>query len=109
LEKDCDYISCNVVGSAAGAVAGLADSLGGLADTFGLSVVSDLTGTLGQVAGLLGTFGIGGSTSGGTTHVPTKSTFTVTLKPAYSRQSVRKFSLDQFVTGGYMSSSTGFV
>jgi len=109
LEKDCDYIGCNVVGSAAGAVAGLADSLGGLADTFGLSAVSDLTGTLGQVAGLLGTFGIGGSTSGGVTHVPTKSTFTVNLKPAYSRQSVRKFSLDQFVTGGYMSSSTGFV
>ena len=112
LEKDCDYIGCNVVGSAAGQVAGLADTLGGLADNFGLSAVSDLTGTLGaigQLAGLLGTFGVGGSTSGGVTHVPTKSTITVNLKPTYSRTNVRKFSLDQFVTGGYMSGSTGYV
>jgi hypothetical protein len=109
LDKDCDYIGCNVVGSAAGAVSGLADTLGGLADNFGSDVISDLSGTLGQVAGLLGTFGIGGSTSGGITHVPTKSTFTVNLKPTYSRTSVRKFSLDQFVTGGYMSGGTGYI
>jgi len=109
LDKDCDYIGCNVVGSAMGAVAGLADSIGGLADNFGKENISDLTGTLGQIAGLLGTFGIGGSTSGGVTHVPTKSTFTVTLKPTYSRTNVRKFSLDQFVTGGYMSGATGYI
>ena len=109
LEKDCDYIGCNVVGSAAGAVAGLADSIGGLADNFGLGVISDVSGTIGQIAGLLGTFGVGGSTSGGVTHIPTKSSFTVTLKPTYSRTSVRKFSLDQFVTGGYMTGGTGFV
>jgi hypothetical protein len=109
LDKDCDYIGCNVVGSAAGAVSGLADTLGGLADNFGSDAISDLSGTLGQVAGLLGTFGIGGSTGGGVTHVPTKSTFTVNLKPTYSRTSVRKFSLDQFVTGGYMSGGTGYI
>ena len=109
LEKDCDYIGCNVVGSAASAIAGVADTLGSLSDSFGLDAVSDLSGTIGQVAGLLGAFGVGGSTSGGVTHVPTKSTFTVTLKPSYSRTTVRKFSLDQFVTGGYMSGSTGFV
>jgi hypothetical protein len=108
LDKDCDYIGCNVVGSAAGAVSGLADSIGGLADNFGLGAISDISGTIGQIAGLLGTFGVGGSTSGGVTHVPTKSTMTVTLKPTYSRTSVRKFSLDQFVTGGYMT-GTGFV
>jgi hypothetical protein len=109
LEKDCDYIGCNVVGSAMGAVSGLADTIGGLADNFGLEDISSVSGTLGQIAGLLGTFGIGGSTSGGVTHVPTKSTFTVTLKPTYSRTNVRKFSLDQFVTGGYMSGSTGYI
>ena len=114
LDKDCDYIGCNVVGSAMGAVSGLADTLGGLSDGFGLDAVTDLKlsdtlGAIGQLSGLLGTFGIGGSTSGGVTHVPTKSTFTVNLKPTYSRQNVRKFSLDQFVTGGYMSGSTGYV
>jgi hypothetical protein len=109
LDKECDYIGCNVVGSAMGAVAGLADTIGGLADNFGLEDISSVSGTLGQLAGLLGTFGIGGSTSGGVTHVPTKSSFTVTLKPTYSRTNVRKFSLDQFVTGGYMSGSKGYI
>lgn len=109
LDKDCDYIGCNVKGSAAGAVAGIADSLGGLADTFGLEGISNVSDLVGQAAGLLGTFGIGGSTSGGVTHVPTKSTFTVTVQPVYSRQSVKKFSLDMFVQGGYMSGGTGYV
>ena len=109
LEKDVDYISCNVVGSAAGAIAGLADQIGGLTDTLGLEGVSDVTDTIGQVAGLLGSFGIGGSTSGGVTHVPTKSTFTVTLQPVYSRQQGKKFSLDMFVQGGYMSGGSGYV
>jgi hypothetical protein len=112
LPNDVDYISCNVVGSAAGAVSGLADTLGGLTDAFGIGNkdgLSEIFGGVGQIAGLLGTFGIGGTISGGLTHVPTKSSFTVTLKTAYSRTSVRKFSLDQFVTGGYMNNSTGFI
>lgn len=111
LDKDVDYISCNVVGSAAGAVASLADSISGLADAFGSSgkdSINEVSAGIGEIAGLLGTFGVGGSTSGGVTHVPTKSTFTVTLKPTYSRTTVRKFSLDQFVTGGYMG-GTGYV
>jgi len=109
LDKDCDYISCNPQGSAAGAIAGVADSLGGLSDLLGLDGLSDVASGVGQVAGLLGTFGVGGSISGGTTHVPTKSTITVTLVPTYSRTTTRKFSLDQFVTGGYLTSSTGYV
>jgi hypothetical protein len=118
LGKDCDYISCDVVGSAAGAVAGVADSVGGLADTLGgaipglsgiTSSVSSIAGGIGQVSSLLGGLGIGGSTSGGKAYVPTKSTFTITLQPMYSRESVRKFSLDRFVTGGYMSNSFGYV
>lgn len=111
LEKDVDYISCNVVGSAAGAIAGLADSIAGLADAFGSSgkdSINEVSSGIGDIAGLLGTFGIGGATSGGVTHVPTKSTFTVTLRPTYSRTLVRKFSLDQFVTGGYMG-GTGYL
>jgi hypothetical protein len=122
LPNDCDYIACDVVGSAAGSVAGLADSVGGLADAIGdtlgsakngipgiASSISSIAGGIGQVAGLLGTFGVGGTTSGGQTHVPTKSEFTITLLPMYSRNSTRKFSLDRFVTGGYLNSSFGYI
>lgn len=118
LPTDCDYISCNVVGSAAGEIAGIADSIGGLADTLGgalpqlsgiTSTVSSIAGGVGQVASLLGSFGIGGATSGGVAHVPTKSSITVTLVPAYSRNSARNFSLDRFVQGGYMNNGTGYV
>jgi len=61
------------------------------------------------VAGLLGTFGIGGTTSGGVSHVPTKSEFVIKLQPIYSRNSVRNFSLDRFVGGGYLNNSFGWV
>jgi hypothetical protein len=118
LGKECDYISCDVVGSAAGEIAGIADSIGGLADAVGgalpglsgiTSTVSSIAGGVGQVASLLGSFGLGGSTSGGKAHVPTKSTITVTLQPVYSRASARTFSLDRFVQGGYMNNSVGYV
>lgn len=117
LDKDCDYISVNVSGSAAGAVADVADSIGGLSDALGASIpglsgitstVSSIAGGVGQVAGLLGSFGVGGSTSAGTAHVPTKSSITLTLQPVYSRANVRSFSLDRFVGGGYMS-GTGYI
>lgn len=118
LGKECDYISCDVVGSAAGEIAGIADSIGGLSDAVGgalpslspvTSAISSIAGGVGQVASLLGSFGVGGTTSGGTAHVPTKSTITVTLMPVYSRASARNFSLDRFVQGGYMNNSVGYV
>lgn len=118
LPNDCDYIGVNVVGSALGGAAGFADSLGGLADSLGgalpglspiLDGVSAISGVAGQVAGTLGALGVGGSTSGGVTHVPTKSQLRVTLTPVYSRDTTRKFSLDRFVTGGYLNSIVGYV
>ena len=122
LPADCDYIACDVVGSAMGNIEGVADSIGSLADTLssalgnaipGLSgvanAVSSIAGGVGQVAGLLGTFGVGGSTSAGTAYVPTKSTFSVTVQPVYSRNSARKFSLDRFVQGGYINNSFGYI
>jgi hypothetical protein len=119
LPNDCDYIACDVVGSAAGNIAGLADNIGGLADTLGGSIpgisanlmgnISSIAGGIGQVAGLLGSFGVGGTTSGGKAHVPTKSSFTITLIPMYSRASTRKFSLDRFVTGSYLNSPFGYI
>lgn len=123
LDEKTDYIGVNVVGSAAGAIAGVADSIGGLSDTVGnvlgglgggalggiAGTISDVAGGVGQVAGLLGSFGLGGTTSGGVSHVPVESSFNVTLIPIYSRDSVRKFSLDRFVTGGYLNNSFGYI
>ncbi len=118
LSKDCDYIGVDVVGSAAGAIEGVTDSIGGLASVLGgavtglsgvTSAISSIAGGVGQVAGLLGSLGVGGSTSGGVSHVPTKSTVSITLRPVYSRDSARKFSLDRFVTGGYLNNSFGYI
>lgn len=123
LPQDCDYISTEVVGSAAANIAGVADSVGSLSDSIGgtfgdafggavgsiANTVSEAAGFVGNVAGLAGTFGIGGTTSGGYAYVPTKSQFTVTLIPMYSRDSVRKFSLDRFVQGGYLNNPFGYI
>jgi len=119
LESTCDYISVPVVGSAAGEIEGLADSISGTASALGglfggtvgsiAGAVGSIAGGIGQVAGLAGSLGFGGSVSGGTAHVPTKSTFTVTLQPIYSRTSSRKFSLDRFVQGGYLNSPFGYI
>jgi len=118
LDDKCDYIGVPVVGSAAGAIQGIADQTAGLADTLGgvfgsiagvTDVVSEIAGGVGQVAALGALFGAGGSTSGGTSYVPTKSQFTVTLQPVYSRNSARNFSLDRFVEGGYLTNPFGYI
>ena len=117
LPNDCDYIACDVVGSSAGDIQSVTDSIGGLADVLGgaipgvsaLGAISSIAGGVGQVAGLLGAFGVGGTSSGGQAHVPTKSQFQITLVPMYSRASTRKFSLDRFVTGGYLNSGFGYI
>lgn len=123
LPNDCDYISTEVVGSAAGEIAGIADSVGDLANTVGgvfgdafggavgsvAGYVGEAAGFVGQAAGLLGSFGVGGTTSGGYAYVPAKSEFTISLQPVYSRNSARKFSLDRFVGGGYLNNTFGYI
>jgi hypothetical protein len=118
LNAQCDYIGVNVVGSAAGAIEGIGDSIGGIAGSLGAAIpslggiadsISSVTGAIGSIAGVAGSLGLGGQTSGGVSHVPTKSTFTVTLQPVYSRNSSKNFSLDRFVTGGYLNNSFGYI
>ena len=121
MENKCDYISVPVVGSAAGIAEGLADAVAATANAvagvFGTQstvvsaagAVAGAAGLVGQAASLAGLFGAGGSISGGTAHVPTKSTFTVVLQPMYSRNSARNFSLDRFVEGGYLNGSFGWI
>ena len=48
------------------------------------------------------------ATQTGTGYVPVKSVFTVTLLPMYSRESVRKFNLNDFATGKLISGG-GFI
>ena len=118
LDAQCDYIGCDVVGTLAGEIGTTAGSLAGLSNTIG-SIFSDISGvtntvssalgTVGEIANLAGTFGLGGTISGGTSYVPVRSTFSVTLQPVYSKESARKFSLDTFVTGGYLSNGFGYI
>ena len=118
LGGECDYIGVNVVGSMAGAIEGVSDSIGGLAGSLGSAIpglgditntVSSVAGTVGSIAGLAGSLGLNGTTSGGVSHVPTKSSFSITLQPVYSRTSARNFSLDRFVGGGYLNNSFGYI
>ena len=111
-----------MVGSMAGEIEGAAGSIGGLANTLGgalgaaipgigsiTSTVSNIAGAVGSVSALAGSLGLTGTTSGGVSHVPTKSTFTVNLQPIYSRESAKNFSLDRFVGGGYLNNSFGYI
>lgn len=118
LPNDCDYISTDTVGNLISNIGGITDSLGGLADTLGgalpgmsgiTSSISNIAGGIGQISNIIGSYNIGPSISGGRTYVPTKSSFTVNLQPVYSRTSIKRFSLDQFVSGGYLLNYFGYV
>jgi hypothetical protein len=104
LDASSDYISTISTGGTQnllGAAAGLANQIPG-AQALGAILgagSSLLTSTLSST---------GGATGG--SHVPTKSSFTIGLQTAYSRESVRTFSLQKFVNGDYMTSSgAGYV
>jgi len=118
LDASCDYIPTEVTGSALGVATGTLDSISGLAGAVGglggslgslANTIGSATSAIADVTSLLGGLGIGGGTSGGMTYVPTKSSMSITLLPAYSRTSARNFSLQQFVQGGYMSGKPGFI
>ena len=118
LDASCDYIGVNVVGSMAGEIEGIAESVGGLAGVLGAVIpgasditgaVSNIAGAFGSIAGIAGSLGLTGTTSGEVSHVPTKSSFTINLQPVYSRESAKNFSLDRFVGGGYLNKSFGYI
>lgn len=114
LPKDVNYISTNIannsgfgindVSQTASTLAGLATSLGqsGAARTLG-NAAGAISGVNSVIRGL-GVAGVaGGQNASRDSYVPTKSDLTVTLLPIYSRESVRQFSLQQFVNGAYIS------
>ena len=118
FSNDCDYISTPVVASAAAQAASVANAVGSVANTVGSAIpaLAGLTGAINSIAGaassvsaILGAYNVGGTTSGGLAYVPTKSEFRITVRPVYSRTSMRQFSLDLFVTGGYINNYFGYV
>ena len=74
-----------------------------------LNQASNIISGAGSLSDLLGGGG-GGGAGRGASHVPTKSQFTISLQPIYSRESVRTFNLNKFVNGDYMTSSgSGYI
>lgn len=117
LTADCDYIPVGTSSSLAGEINSIAGAVGGVASAvggaFGLQAITNpiesVANTVGAIATTAASIGFGGTMSGSVAHVPTRSSFTIVLIPMYSRTSVRKFSLDAFVSGGYLNNSFGYV
>jgi hypothetical protein len=104
-------ISTNV-SAASGGLGGIsqtANQLAGVAGAFGARGAASALGTIGAGAGVISSLsnlvggGAGGMAASRDSHVPVKSDLTITIMPVYSRESVRQFSLQQFVNGAYVS------
>lgn len=96
LKNDCDYIT-----TTASHGFDFTDIKGGVMTLLNSSLSADeLAGGIlaGPLATLTSAVGMRPSSS----HVPTRSNITVTLKTAYSRESVRQFSLQSFANGDYV-------
>jgi hypothetical protein len=109
LPKDVQYISTNnsAISSGLDAISQTANQLANVAGP--LRGAATALGTIGAGAGVISKLSnLTGSSAGGMStprdsHVPVKSDLTITIMPIYSRESVRQFSLQQFVNGAYVS------
>ena len=102
LDGASDYIS-TVSADQSSSIGGVLSNLPALQNA-----KQQVQNVVGMAAGALlssSASSLGGGTSKASSHVPTKSQFTITLQPSYSRESVRTFSLNKFVNGDYMTSS----
>ena len=97
-------------------LAGLAGALGRSDIALGLTGVALATGVISGLKNAANSNGSGvlaGAASGGgfqgASHVPAKSTINVTLLPIYSRESMRKFNLADFVGGKYVGNKVGYI
>lgn len=131
LSNDTDYIGVEVVGNAASVSAVNIGNIGSSIDMIGTGIaglpgignllsestlfseildsINTAFGMAEQISTMLGAYNVGDTISGGKAYVPIKSEFSVTLQPVYSKQSIRKFSLDLFTTGGYIDNYYGFI
>jgi hypothetical protein len=119
LPQDANYINTSVAQASAGSggilgsissISSTAGQLAGLAGALGANKVASQLGKIGAVGGLVAGIGKALTLPGGgplsvegNSWVPTKSTINVTLQPIYSRESMRQFSLKDFVNGTYVT------
>jgi hypothetical protein len=117
LGKDVDYIAVNPLvknnstGSSGGTnkIGKTANLLAGVASAFGQTKAANLLKSGGIIADALSGGKPGGASGSsasqgaqGDSHVPTNSSITVNLRPIYSREKIRNFSLNTFIKGGYV-------
>lgn len=95
LPQDVDYIATDMN---APAFSGATGSATAAETASGMSPGARATSTAGAFPAV-----------SGVTHVPVKSTISVTLKPIYSREAVRQFSLSKFVNGDYVNGTGGYI
>jgi len=98
-----------------------ATTLAGVAGALGNAKLAQIAGGIALGAGVFGAYQnaknsnsvttnpISVGAVGGASHVPVKSSFTVQLLPIYSRQSMRKFNLADFVNGKYVNNKVGYL
>lgn len=112
LENDCDYIPVPVTGSMMGEISDITDTVSDVMSelpSFGgvSELVSSVASTAGAIADGIASLGFAMASKGGNARVPTKSSFNISLQPIYSRKETKNFSLDKFVSGGYLKSDVG--
>jgi hypothetical protein len=97
-------------------LAGLAGALGRADIALGLTGVALAASTISGLQNAANSNGSGiaagpAATGGfqGASHVPAKSTMIVTLLPIYSRESMRKFNLADFIGGKYVGNRVGYI
>lgn len=113
LPNNVDYIATTVsdFSDSLSGITDLTSTVSNVADVFGFDGVSDLAQKAGTIAGTATDFAgkvtniFGNGT--GVTHVPIRSNINVTVKPVYSREATRQFSLQKFVNGEYVKGSNG--
>jgi hypothetical protein len=113
LGKDVDYIAVNplVKSNSSGTdnISKTSNLLAGVASAIGQTKAANLIKTGASIANALSGSGRGAAAgaagaagSRGDSHVPTNSSITVNLRPVYSREKIRNFSLNKFIKGDYV-------
>lgn len=123
LPKEVDYISADIMKQAPGSsnssgggvgaskldkIGATANLLSGIASAAGatnagkvLNFISNGANVAKALSGGAGDKSVSKEMLIAPSHVPTQSTFSVTVIPVYSRTQVRRFNLEEFVKGGY--------